>query len=147
MKVRLKLISVDLDTQERKILADGAALFDGERLLYQAQNIRSYGRVTAWKYIAMRKSLPLPHCVKTAVERQESYQNMVSWSWMRYVNTFMQQIHYGQWCIVLKTRVMSHCIRGWSGTSANLYNWRLTICAVYSIILYARAKYVILKYL
>ena len=35
MKVRLKLISVDLDTQERKILADGAALFDGERLLYQ----------------------------------------------------------------------------------------------------------------
>ena len=38
MKVRLKLISVDLDTQERKILADGAALFDGERLLYQEKD-------------------------------------------------------------------------------------------------------------
>ena len=48
MKVRLKLISVDLDTQERKILADGAALFDGERLLYQEKDTGAKHQII-WK--------------------------------------------------------------------------------------------------
>ena len=48
MKVRLKLISVYLDTQERKILADGAALFDGERLLYQEKDTGAKHQII-WK--------------------------------------------------------------------------------------------------
>ena len=35
MKVKLKLISTDLESSKSQVLADTAALFDGRRLLYQ----------------------------------------------------------------------------------------------------------------
>ena len=46
MKVRLQLISVNLDTNESQVLADCAALFDGKRLLYQEKNTGAKHQIT-----------------------------------------------------------------------------------------------------
>lgn len=48
MKLRLQLISVNLDTNESQVLADCAALFDGKRLLYQEKDTGAKHQII-WK--------------------------------------------------------------------------------------------------
>lgn len=51
MKVKVKLVATDLDTKEKQVLADTAALYDGKRLLYKEDETGAKHEITLEKDI------------------------------------------------------------------------------------------------